>query len=54
MTNQEGYDVVKVKEGDQPFDFEYQDSKGEKFKLSELLKQAISHVSATCRDALKQ
>jgi len=39
MTNQEGYDVVKVKEGDKPFDFEYQNSKGEKFKLSELLNQ---------------
>ncbi len=39
MTNQEGYDVVKVKEGDKPFDFEYQNSKGEKFKLSNLLNQ---------------
>jgi peroxiredoxin Q/BCP len=30
---------MKVKEGDKPFDFEYQNSKGDKFKLSKLLEQ---------------
>ena len=39
MTNQEGHDVMKVIEGDKPFDFEFQNSKGEKFKLSSLLNQ---------------
>lgn len=39
MTNQEGFDVMKVIEGDKPFDFEFQNSKGEKFKLSNLLNQ---------------
>jgi len=39
MTNQKEGDLMKVKEGDNPFDFEYQDSKGNKFKLADLLKQ---------------
>ena len=39
MTNQKENDVMRVKEGDKPFDFEYQDSKGNEFKLSNLLKQ---------------
>ncbi|TVP40706.1 alkyl hydroperoxide reductase/Thiol spific antioxidant family protein [Candidatus Nitrosocosmicus arcticus] len=39
MTNQEDYNVMKVKEGDKPVDFEYQNPKGEKFKLSKLLNQ---------------
>jgi peroxiredoxin Q/BCP len=39
MTNQEGHDVIKVIEGDKPIDFEFQNSKGEKFKLSSLLNQ---------------
>ncbi|WP_144730184.1 peroxiredoxin [Candidatus Nitrosocosmicus arcticus] len=30
---------MKVKEGDKPVDFEYQNPKGEKFKLSKLLNQ---------------
>jgi len=33
MTNQKDYEI-QVKEGDKPFDFEYQDSTGNKFKLS--------------------
>src|SRR5215210_8991010 len=37
MTNQKDDDVMKVNEGDKPFDFEYQDSKGDEFKLSNLL-----------------
>ncbi len=36
MTNQKDYEI-QVKEGDKPFDFEYQDSKGNKFKLSNML-----------------
>jgi len=36
MTNQKDYEI-QVKEGDKPFDFEYQDSKGHKFKLSNML-----------------
>ena len=39
MTNQKEGDLMKVKEGDNPFDFEYQDSKGNKFKLADLLTQ---------------
>jgi hypothetical protein len=39
MTNQEGHDVMKVIEGEKPIDFEFQNSKGEKFKLSSLLNQ---------------
>ena len=39
MTNQKDDDLMKLKEGDKPFDFEYQDSKGDEFKLSNLLKQ---------------
>ena len=39
MTNQKDDNMVKVKEGDNPFDFEYQDSKDTNFKLSDLLKQ---------------
>ena len=39
MTNQKDNDLMKLKEGDKPFDFEYQDSKGNEFKLSNLLKQ---------------
>ena len=39
MTNQEGHDEMKIREGDKPFDFEFQNSKGEKFKLSNLLNQ---------------
>jgi peroxiredoxin Q/BCP len=37
MTNQNDQDGMKVKEGDKPFDFEYKDSKGNEFKLSNLL-----------------
>jgi len=36
MTNQKDYEM-QVKEGDKPFDFEYQDSTGNKFKLSNML-----------------
>ena len=39
MTNPKDHDVMKVKEGDKPFDFEYQDSNGNEFKLSNLLEQ---------------
>ena len=39
MTNQKDGDLMKVKEGDNPFDFEFQDSRGNKFKLADLLKQ---------------
>jgi peroxiredoxin Q/BCP len=39
MENKKDQDMIKVKEGDKPFDFEYQDSKGNKFNLFTLLKQ---------------
>ena len=39
MTNQKDDDLMKLKEGDKPFDFKYQDSKGAEFKLSNLLEQ---------------
>ena len=38
MTNQKDDNMMKIKEGDKPFDFEYRDPKNNEFKLSNLLK----------------
>jgi thioredoxin-dependent peroxiredoxin len=38
MSNQKDHNVIKIKEGDKPFDFEYRDPKNNEFKLSKLLK----------------
>lgn len=37
MTNQEKKDEVGIIEGDKPFNFEFQNNKGEKFELGDLL-----------------